>query len=147
MQPKPADLCYQSPLSSQLQPFKAATGECWSYSRWKFCLGKEITLCCQFKTEDSFITNAEHLNNSNLVHRFPFIKNNLITVSGTVMLMSDGPWSPEHIYQEIVGYGKTRHRGKLDKILNISWFLFLKSKICFKKGHINGEMFYCSGQV
>ena len=30
------------------------------------------------------------------------------------MLMSDGPspWSPEHIYQEIVGYGKTRQRGK-----------------------------------
>ena len=27
------------------------------------------------------------------------------------MLMSDGPWSPEHIYQEIVGYGKTWHRG------------------------------------
>ena len=25
--------------------------------------------------------------------------------------MSDGPWSPEHIYQEIVGYGKTRQRG------------------------------------
>ena len=28
------------------------------------------------------------------------------------MLMSDGPWSPEHIYQEIVGYGKTWHRGE-----------------------------------
>ena len=28
------------------------------------------------------------------------------------MLVSDtGPWSPEHIYQEIVGYGKTRQRG------------------------------------
>ena len=25
--------------------------------------------------------------------------------------MSDGPWNPEHIYQEIVGYGKTRQRG------------------------------------
>ena len=29
--------------------------------------------------------------------------------------MSDGPWNPEHIYQEIVGYGKTRQRGE-DKI-------------------------------
>ena len=28
------------------------------------------------------------------------------------MLMSDGPWNPEHIYQEIVGYGKTRQRGE-----------------------------------
>ena len=28
------------------------------------------------------------------------------------MLMSDGPWSPEHIYQEIVGYGKSRQRGE-----------------------------------
>ena len=26
--------------------------------------------------------------------------------------MSDGPWNPEHIYQEIVGYGKTRQRGE-----------------------------------
>ncbi len=31
----------------------------------------------------------------------------------TTMLMSDGPWSPEHIYQEIVGYGKARQRGQL----------------------------------
>ena len=30
----------------------------------------------------------------------------------SVMLMSDGPWSPEHIYQEIVGYGKSRQRGE-----------------------------------
>ena len=29
--------------------------------------------------------------------------------------MSDGPWSPEHIYQEIVGYGKTWHRGEQGK--------------------------------
>ena len=29
------------------------------------------------------------------------------------MLMNNGPWSPEHIYQEIVGYQTTsRHRGK-----------------------------------
>ena len=34
------------------------------------------------------------------------------------MLMSDGPWSPEHIYQEIVGYGKTWHRGKHFKVCN-----------------------------
>ena len=33
------------------------------------------------------------------------------------MLMSDGPWSPEHIYQEIVGYGKTWHRGEIMNIL------------------------------
>ena len=85
------------------------------------------------KTEDSFITNAEHLNNSNLVHCFPFIKNNLITVSGTVMLMSDGPWSPEHIYQEIVGNGKTRHRGKLDQILKVFLgFFSLKVKSVLK---------------
>ena len=29
------------------------------------------------------------------------------------MLLSNGPLSPEHIYQEIVGYGKTRNRGKI----------------------------------
>ena len=28
------------------------------------------------------------------------------------MLMNNGPWSPEHIYQEIAGYTATRHRGK-----------------------------------
>ena len=27
------------------------------------------------------------------------------------MLMNNGPWTPEHIYQEIVGYNSTRHRG------------------------------------
>ncbi len=26
--------------------------------------------------------------------------------------MNNGPWSPEHIYQEIAGYNSTRHRGK-----------------------------------
>ena len=29
------------------------------------------------------------------------------------MLMNNGPWSPEHIYQEIAGYTATRHRGKI----------------------------------
>ena len=28
------------------------------------------------------------------------------------MLMNNGPWSPEHIYQEIAGYSATRQRGK-----------------------------------
>ena len=37
------------------------------------------------------------------------------------MLMSDGPWSPEHIYQEIVGYGKTWHRGEF---MNIVYWYF-----------------------
>ena len=27
--------------------------------------------------------------------------------------MNNGPWSPEHIYQEIAGYNSTRHRGKM----------------------------------
>jgi hypothetical protein len=31
------------------------------------------------------------------------------------MSLSDGPWSPGHIYQEIVGYGKTKHRGEILK--------------------------------
>ena len=30
--------------------------------------------------------------------------------------MNNGPWSPEHIYQEIAGYTATRHRGKNFKI-------------------------------
>jgi hypothetical protein len=30
------------------------------------------------------------------------------------MMMNNGPWSPEHIYQEIAGYNTTRHRGKID---------------------------------
>eukprot|EP00092_Neocalanus_flemingeri_P040187 GFUD01043774.1.p1 GENE.GFUD01043774.1~~GFUD01043774.1.p1 ORF type:complete len:263 (+),score=71.60 GFUD01043774.1:272-1060(+) len=37
------------------------------------------------------------------------------------MLMSDGPWSPEHIYQEIVGYGKTRHRVNVVEELQEFW--------------------------
>ena len=32
------------------------------------------------------------------------------------MLMNNGPWSPEHIYQEIAGYTATRHRGKNFKV-------------------------------
>jgi len=35
--------------------------------------------------------------------------------------MSDGPWSPEHIYQEIVGYGKTRHRVNVVEELQEFW--------------------------
>jgi len=37
------------------------------------------------------------------------------------MLMSDGPWNPEHIYQEIVGYGKTRHRVNVVEELQEFW--------------------------
>lgn len=37
------------------------------------------------------------------------------------MLMSDGPWSPEHIYQEIVGYGKTWHRVNVVEELQEFW--------------------------
>ena len=32
--------------------------------------------------------------------------------------MNNGPWSPEHIYQEIAGYTATRHRGKYFKVEN-----------------------------
>ena len=32
--------------------------------------------------------------------------------------MNNGPWSPEHIYQEIAGYTATRHRGKNFKVEN-----------------------------
>jgi len=35
--------------------------------------------------------------------------------------MSDGPWSPEHIYQEIVGYGKTRQRVNVVEELQEFW--------------------------
>jgi len=37
------------------------------------------------------------------------------------MLMGDGPWSPEHIYQEIVGYGKTRQRVNVVEELQEFW--------------------------
>jgi len=38
------------------------------------------------------------------------------------MLVSDtGPWSPEHIYQEIVGYGKTRQRVNVVEELQEFW--------------------------
>jgi len=37
------------------------------------------------------------------------------------MLLTDGPWSPEHIYQEIVGYGKTRHRVNVVEELQEFW--------------------------
>lgn len=30
------------------------------------------------------------------------------------MLMNNGPWSPEHIYQEIAGYTTSRHRGEIN---------------------------------
>ena len=36
------------------------------------------------------------------------------------MLMNNGPWSPEHIYQEIAGYTTSRHRGKLVLNYNLS---------------------------
>jgi len=39
----------------------------------------------------------------------------------TRMLVSDGPWSPEHIYQEIVGYGKTRQRVNVVEELQEFW--------------------------
>ena len=35
--------------------------------------------------------------------------------------MNDGPWSPEHIYQEIVGYGKTRQRVNVVEELQEFW--------------------------
>lgn len=35
--------------------------------------------------------------------------------------MSEGPWSPEHIYQEIVGYGKTRQRVNVVEELQEFW--------------------------
>ena len=45
--------------------------------------------------------------------------------------MSDGPWSPEHIYQEIVGYGKTRQRGELcDMKLSVSSLVLHCSERC-----------------
>ena len=36
------------------------------------------------------------------------------------MSLSDGPRSPGHIYQEIVGYGKTKHRGEI-----LTYFIFI----------------------
>ena len=37
------------------------------------------------------------------------------------MLMNNGPWSPEHIYQEIVGYNSTRHRVNVVEDLQEFW--------------------------
>lgn len=37
------------------------------------------------------------------------------------MLLTDGPWNPEHIYQEIVGYGKARHRVNVVEELQEFW--------------------------
>ena len=37
-----------------------------------------------------------------------------------MMSLSDGPRSPGHIYQEIVGYGKTKHRGEI-----LTYFIFI----------------------
>lgn len=41
--------------------------------------------------------------------------------------MNNGPWSPEHIYQEIAGYTTSRHRGKFLELI----CLFLQAKIHF----------------
>jgi len=43
------------------------------------------------------------------------------TTATAGMLVSDGPWSPEHIYQEIVGYGKTRQRVNVVEELQEFW--------------------------
>merc|ERR1712223_304186 len=37
------------------------------------------------------------------------------------MLMNNGPWSPEHIYQEIAGYNSTRHRVNVVEDLQEFW--------------------------
>jgi len=37
------------------------------------------------------------------------------------MSLSDGPWSPGHIYQEIVGYGKTKHKVNVVEELQEFW--------------------------
>ena len=36
-------------------------------------------------------------------------------------MLTDRPWNPEHIYQEIVGYGKARHRGNLSFHISIAY--------------------------
>ena len=40
---------------------------------------------------------------------------------GQKMLLTDRPWNPKHIYQEIVGYGKARHRGNLSFHISIAY--------------------------
>jgi len=35
--------------------------------------------------------------------------------------MNNGPWTPEHIYQEIVGYNSTRHRVNVVEDLQEFW--------------------------
>ena len=57
------------------------------------------------------------------------------------MLMSDGPWSPEHIYQEIVGYGKTWHRGE-HELFQI--FMLLIQQNLKSKGDCAGKFFLYS---
>ena len=53
------------------------------------------------------------------------------------MLMSDGPWSPEHIYQEIVGYGKTWHRGEHSICITRVGLELLGQLNCFEKKSVN----------
>ena len=94
--------------------------------RWMLIIFKVKTLSRQWNY--TYVVNWKlrriFITNSHFVNRLSFIKNNLIIESSTVMLMSDGPWSPEHIYQEIVGYGKTRHRGKSYQILKVFLGIF-----------------------
>ena len=52
------------------------------------------------------------------------------------MLLSNGPLSPEHIYQEIVGYGKARKRGRCLLWVKITFFLDV-IKIMFAKNMEN----------
>ena len=52
------------------------------------------------------------------------------------MLLSNGPLSPEHIYQEIVGYGKARKRGRC-----LLWVKIMdKNNMCKKKWRIELAM-------
>jgi len=50
------------------------------------------------------------------------------------MLLSDGPWNPEHIYQEIVGYGKTRHRVNVVEELQEFWQMKAARGTALKNG-------------
>merc|ERR1711936_1217434 len=51
----------------------------------------------------------------------PSLRRLVVKRKSLTMLMSDGPWSPEHIYQEIVGYGKTRQRVNVVEELQEFW--------------------------
>jgi len=50
------------------------------------------------------------------------------------MLLSNGPLSPEHIYQEIVGYGKTRNRVNVVEDLQEFWQMKAARGTALKNG-------------